>query len=40
MKPLRQRRSIAWIKAFLECLDQGREVSLLRTHYQIEGYLL
>lgn len=34
------RRSIAWMNAWLECLDEGRPVSVLRTEMQLRGLLI
>jgi len=36
----RLRRSCAWMLAWLECLGERRPVSVIRTHWQVEGWLL
>ena len=36
----RMRRAVAWMAAFVECLTEQRQVSILKTHWELEGYLL
>lgn len=37
---IRQRRSIAWVRAYWAALLEGREVRLLRTEWQLRGLLI
>lgn len=37
---LRCRRSVAWLRAYTECLREQRPISLVKTHWQVEGWLL
>ena len=36
----RLRHSIAWMQAWLECLQEKRPVSVIRTEMQLQGLLL
>ena len=37
---IRQRRSIAWVRAYWAALIEGREVRLIRTEWQLKGLLI
>lgn len=37
---LRCRASIAWLRAFEECLKERRPVSIIKTQRELRGYLL
>lgn len=32
--------SCRWMQAYMECLDQHRPVSVVRTEWQVRGWLL
>jgi len=34
------RRNIAWLRAYDEALREQRPLSILRTHYQLKGWLI
>lgn len=35
-----RRRAVAWMLAYLECLEERRPVSVIRTEMQLQGWLL
>lgn len=43
MTPLAQgkaRQAAAWVRAYMECLREGRAHSLVRTYWQMRGLLV
>ena len=35
-----QRHCIRWMHAYLDCLEERRPVTLLKTHWQLKGWLV